>query len=96
MLLFVFLCKILYFLIGASEIWRTPNLLPSCLSTKPTLLIMPRVVQPSGLLQTMRVRYTARRKLALLASAKRIVEEDGLTLRRAAERLMVCHSLFVR
>jgi hypothetical protein len=44
----------------------------------------------------MHVRYTARRKLALLASAKRIVEEDRLTLRRAAERLMVCHSLFVR
>ena len=44
----------------------------------------------------MRVRYNARRKLGLLASAKRIMEEEGLTLRRAAERLQVCHSLFVR
>jgi hypothetical protein len=42
------------------------------------------------------VRYTAGHKLALLASAKCIVEEEGLTLRRAAEQLMVCHSLFVR
>ena len=44
----------------------------------------------------MRVRYTARRKLGLLASAKRIMEEEGVSLRRAAERLQVCHSLFVR
>ena len=44
----------------------------------------------------MRVRYTARRKLGLLASAKRIMEEEGVTLRRAAERLQVCHLLFVR
>ena len=57
---------------------------------------MPRVVQPGGLLGKMRVRYTARRKLALLASAKRIMEEEGVTLRGAAERLRVCHSLFVR
>jgi hypothetical protein len=57
---------------------------------------MPRVVQPGGLSGKMRVRYTARRKLALLASAKRIVEEEGVSMRRAAERLKVCHSLFVR
>ncbi len=44
----------------------------------------------------MRVRYTARRKLSLLASAKRIMEDEGVTLHRAAEQLMVCHSLFVR
>ena len=44
----------------------------------------------------MRVRYTARRKLALLASVKRVMEEEGLTLRMAAERLRVAHSLFVK
>ena len=52
--------------------------------------------QPGGLSRKMRVRYTARRKLGLLASAKRIMEEEGVTLRRAAERLQVSHSLFVR
>ena len=44
----------------------------------------------------MRVRYTARRKLGLLASAKRIMEEEGVSLRRAAQRLQVAHSLFVK
>jgi len=44
----------------------------------------------------MPMRYTARRKLGLLASAKRIMEEEGVTLRRAAKRLQVSHSLFVR
>ncbi len=57
---------------------------------------MPLVIQPGGLSQKMHARYTARRKLALLASAKRIVEEEGATLHRVAEQLMVCHSLFVR
>ena len=57
---------------------------------------MPRVVQPGGLSGKMRVRYTARRKLALLASVKRVMEEEGLTLRMAAERLRVSHTLFVR
>ena len=61
-----------------------------------TLIIMPRVVQPGGLSGKMRVRYTARRKLALLASVKRVMEEEGLTLRMAAERLRVAHSLFVK
>jgi hypothetical protein len=40
------------------------------------------------------MRYTACRTLGLLALAKRIMEEEGVTLRRAAERLQVCHSLF--
>ena len=44
----------------------------------------------------MRVRYTARRKLGLLASAKRIMEEEGVSLRQAAERLQVSHSLFLK
>jgi hypothetical protein len=58
--------------------------------------IMPHVLQPGGLLRNMRVRYTARRKLGLLASANHIMEEEGVTLRRAAKRLHVPHSLFVR
>jgi hypothetical protein len=57
---------------------------------------MPPLRQPGGLSQKMRVRYTARHKLALLASAKRIMEEEGVSLRRAAERLQVAHSLFVK
>ena len=57
---------------------------------------MPRVVQPGGLSGKMRVRYTDRRRLSLLASAKRIMEEEGVSLRRAAEQLKVAHSLFVK
>ena len=57
---------------------------------------MPPLRQPGGLSQKMRVRYTARHKLALLASAKRIMEEEGVSLHRAAERLQVAHSLFVK
>ena len=57
---------------------------------------MPPLRQPGGLLQKTHVQYTACRKLGLLASAKRIMEEEGVTLRRAAERLQVSHSLFVR
>ena len=57
---------------------------------------MPRVAQPGGLSQMMRVRYTVRRKLALLASAERIMEEEGVSLRRAAARLQVAHSLIVK
>ena len=44
----------------------------------------------------MRMRYTTRRKLGLLASAKCIMEEKGVTLRQAANRLNVSHSLFVK
>jgi hypothetical protein len=42
--------------------------------------IMPRALQPGRLSRNMRVHYTARRKLGLLASAKRIMEEEGVTL----------------
>ena len=69
---------------------------PSSKSSYLQANIMPRVVQPSGLSQKVRVRYTACHKLALLASAKHIVEKERVTLCRAAERLQVCHSLFVR
>ena len=42
------------------------------------------------------MRYTAHRKLDLLASANRIMEEKGVTLRQAARRLNVSHSIFVK
>ena len=44
----------------------------------------------------MRVRYTVRHKLALVALAERIMEEEGVSLRRAAARLQVAHSLIVK
>ena len=44
----------------------------------------------------MRVHYTVRHKLALLASAERIMEEEGVSLRRAAARLQVAHSLILK
>jgi hypothetical protein len=58
--------------------------------------IMPRSVQPGGLARQMCVRYTARRKLGLLTAVERLQHEEGLTLRKAAERLLVWHSLIVR
>ena len=50
--------------------------------------MMPRVVQPSGGGGKMRVRYTARRKRGLVATAKRM-QADGISLRAAAEELRV-------
>ena len=47
--------------------------------------VMPPLRQLGGLSRKMRMRYTARRKLGLLAPAVRIMEEEGVTLRRAAE-----------
>ena len=55
---------------------------------------MPRVVQPGGLSQKICVCYTARRKLSLLASAKRIMEEERVSLHRAAEQLQVASCAF--
>jgi len=49
---------------------------------------MPRVVQPGGGGGKMRVRYTARRKRGLVATAKHI-QAEGMTLRAAAEELRV-------
>ena len=57
---------------------------------------MPCAVQPGRISGKMRARYTARRKVALLASARQIQEEEGLSLRAAADRLGVSHSLIVR
>ena len=90
---------------GEGEIWRGENMahIRSTLCNPPQHFLpsqfdslMPRVLQPGGLSRTMRVHYTARRKLGLLASAKRIMEEEGVTLRQAAKRLDVSHSLFVK
>ncbi len=59
-------------------------------------VIMPRSVQPGGLLRQMRMRYTAHHKLGLLTAVERLQHEEGLTLQRAAERLFVAHSLIVK
>ena len=50
---------------------------------------MPHVVQPGGGGGKMRVRYTARRKRGLVATVKRMMAEEGKTLRAAAEELCV-------
>ena len=50
---------------------------------------MPRVVQPGGGGGKMRVRYTARRKRGLVATAKRMMAEEGKMLHAATEELRV-------
>ena len=57
---------------------------------------MPRSVQPGGVSRQMRVRYTACRKLGLLTAAERLQHEKGMTIRNAAEELLVAHSLIVK
>jgi hypothetical protein len=52
---------------------------------------MPRSVQPGGVSRQMHVRYTARRKLGLLTAAERLQREEGMSIRRAAEELLVAH-----
>ena len=44
----------------------------------------------------MRCVSTARRKLGLLTAAERLQHEKGMTLRKAAEELLVAHSLIVK
>jgi hypothetical protein len=44
----------------------------------------------------MRVRYTTRRKLALLMMAKRLQDEEGILLRKTAERVQVSALLLTR
>jgi hypothetical protein len=58
--------------------------------------IMPCSIQPGGLARQMRVRYMARPKLGLLTTVERLQHEEGLSLRKAAERLLVAHSLIVK
>jgi hypothetical protein len=57
---------------------------------------MPCSVQLGGLLRQMRMWYTAHHKLGLLTAVERLQHEEGLTLRRAAERLFVAHLLIVK
>ncbi len=42
------------------------------------------------------MRYTARRKLALLTMAKRLRDEEGISLRKSAERVQVSAGLLVK
>jgi hypothetical protein len=42
------------------------------------------------------VHYTARRKLGLLTAAERLQHEEGMSIRNAAEELLVAHSLLVK
>ncbi len=44
----------------------------------------------------MRVRYTARRKLALLTIAKHLRDEEGISLCKSAERVQVSSGLLVK
>jgi hypothetical protein len=44
----------------------------------------------------MHVRYTAHRILGLLTAAERLQHEKGMTIRNAAEELLVAHSLIVK
>jgi hypothetical protein len=57
---------------------------------------MPRLAQPGGTSRQMRVRYTARRKLGLLTMAKRLQDEEGISLRKSAERVQVSAGLLVK
>jgi transposase len=47
-------------------------------------------------LRQMCVRYTARCKHGLLTAAERLQHEKGMTLRKAAEELLIAHSLIVK
>ena len=58
--------------------------------------MVPRAVQPGGVLRQTRVRYTARLKLGLLTTAEYLQHEEGMTIRRAAEQLCIAHLLIVK
>jgi hypothetical protein len=57
---------------------------------------MPRLAQPGGVLRQMRMRYTARRKLALLTMANRLWDEEGISLCKSTERVQVSAGLLVK
>jgi hypothetical protein len=66
------------------------------LTPKPTLHPMPHLAQPGGILRQMCMRYTARRKLALLTMMKHLQDEEGISLTKSAERVQVSASLISR
>jgi hypothetical protein len=70
--------------------------LTSQLTHKPTLHPMPCLGQPGGTLQRMRVRYTARCKLALLMLAKWLRDKEGISLCKSAEHVQVSAGLLVK
>ena len=55
--------------------------------------VMPRVVQPGEKSGKIRVRYKPRRKLAIISSVRRIMEEEKLSLVKASEMAQVHYSL---
>ncbi len=57
---------------------------------------MPRLIQPGGASRRMGVRYTARRKLGLLTMAKRLRDEEGISLQKSAEHVQVSAGLLVK
>jgi hypothetical protein len=57
---------------------------------------MPRLAQPGGALRRMCMRYTARRKMALLTMAKHLRDEEGISLRKSAEYVQVSAGLLVK
>ena len=57
---------------------------------------MPHHVQPGGVSRQMHVWYTVRHKRALLTMAKRLQDEEGILLRKSAERVQVSALLLTR
>ncbi len=57
---------------------------------------MPRFAQPGSILQRMCMRYTRRRKLAILTMAKHLQDEEGILLCKSAERVQVSGLLLTR
>jgi hypothetical protein len=57
---------------------------------------MPHLAQPGGVLRQMRVRYTARCKLALLTMANRLQDKEGISFRKSPECVQVSSLLLTR
>jgi hypothetical protein len=57
---------------------------------------MRHLAQSGGVLQRMRMRYTAWRKLAILMMAKCLLDKEGILLCKSAERVQVSASLLTR
>jgi hypothetical protein len=57
---------------------------------------MPRRVQPGGVSGMSRVRYTARRKLGLISAVRAVMENEGMSMNKAAASVSVSPSLISR